>query len=176
MERLGEDGVHLSLDHFYRDLSHLPIAERQRVNFDDPEAIDWDSLRDVITSFERGEIAQVPVYNFAQHAREAESAELKCRPFVVVEGLWLLHQKWLREKFAISVFVECPEEMRLERRVKRDAITRGRTEGSIRKQFSEHVQPMHARFVEPQRALATHHVTSPLLEAELDQLLAACVA
>jgi len=171
---LGDDAVQCSLDHFYRDLSHLPESERAGVNFDDPAAIDWEALRMVIESLERGEVAQVPIYDFARHVRRAETVELVGRPFVVLEGLWLLHPLWLREKFALSVFVDCPEELRLSRRVERDVATRGRTEESVRKQFAEHVQPMHARFVEPQRELAMRCVGSPLSHDEQIELLAAC--
>jgi uridine kinase len=170
----GEEAAHLCLDHFYRDLSHLPKMERARANFDDPAAIDWDSLRTVMEALERGATAQVPVYDFTEHVRKEETTLLECRPFVVLEGLWLLHPEWLREKFDVSVFVDCPEDTRLRRRVERDVLTRGRTEESVMKQFAEHVQPMHARFVEPQRELAMRRVSSPLLEMELDELLAAC--
>jgi uridine kinase len=100
--------------------------------------------------------------------------ELESRPVVVLEGLWLLHPEWLREKFALSVFVDCPEEIRLLRRMERDVIVRGRTEESVRKQFAEQVQPMHARFVEPQRERSMLCVSSPLLEEEQDELMAAC--
>lgn len=123
---------------------------------------------------ERGEVARVPVYDFAEHVRKGETVELASRPFIVLEGLWLLHPEWLRKKFALSVLVDCPEEVRLLRRVERDVLTRGRTEESVKRQFFEHVQPMHARFVEPQRKLAMRCVGSPLLEDEQNELLAAC--
>jgi uridine kinase len=166
----------LCLDHFYRDLGHLPEPERARVNFDDPAAIDWEALRMVLESLERGEQAQIPVYDFTQHVRKQETVGLQSRPLVVLEGLWLLHPEWLRKKFSLSVFVDCPEELRLHRRVARDVATRGRTEESVKSQFSQHVQPMHARFVEPQRELATLRVTSPLAEKDKATLLRACQA
>jgi uridine kinase len=170
----GNDAVHICLDHFYRDLSHLPEAERERVNFDDPAAIDWEALRLVLECLERGEVARMPVYDFGKHTRKSETVELAGRPFIVLEGLWLLHQEWLRKKITLSVFVDCPEEVRLLRRVERDMATRGRTEQSVKKQFSEHVQPMHARFVEPQREFAMHCVSSPLRDGELAELLRVC--
>lgn len=173
-KRLGDDAVHLSLDHFYRDLGHLPVPDRERVNFDDPGAIDWDALRMVLESLERGEVARVPVYDFSEHVRKDETEGLASRPFIVLEGLWLLHPEWLREKIALSVFVDCPEEVRLQRRVERDVAARGRTEESVRRQFFDHVQPMHARFVEPQRGVAMRCVGSPIPEGELAGLLQAC--
>ena len=170
----GKEAAHLCLDHFYRDLDHLPGSERELVNFDDPAAIDWDALLVVMESLERGEVAQIPVYDFTEHVRKEEIVVLESRPFVVIEGLWLLHPEWLREKFAMSVFVDCPEEVRLLRRVERDVIARGRTEESVRRQFAEHVQPMHACFVEPQREWAMRCVSSPLLKEEQIELFAAC--
>lgn len=173
-EGFGDEAAHLCLDSFYLDLGHLPEAERDRVNFDDPAAIDWEALQMVLESLERGEVAQVPVYDFAEHVRKDEAIELASRPIIVLDGLWLLHPEWLREKFTTSVFVDCPEDVRLLRRMERDVITRGRTVESVKKQFEEHVQPMHERFVEPQRALAMLCVDSPLLEHQLVELLARC--
>ena len=173
-EWFGDEAAHLCLDHFYWDLGHLPEPERARANFDDPAAIDWDALRGVLDSLERGEVAQVPIYDFAEHVRKEETVELASRPIVVLDGLWLLHPEWLREKFALSVYVDCPEDVRLLRRMERDEVARGRTEESVRKQFAEHVQPMHARFVEPQRELAAVCVTSPLAADERSALRLAC--
>lgn len=170
----GDQAAHLGLDHFYRDLGHLPGPEREGVNFDDPAAIDWDELRRALESLERGEVARVPVYDFAEHVRKDGAVELASRPLIVLDGLWLLHPMWLREKFALSVFIDCPEEVRLHRRLERDVLARGRTEESVRRQFAEHVQPMHTRFVEPQRELAMMSVSSPILKDEREALLVAC--
>ncbi len=90
----------------------------------------------------------------------------------MIEGLWLLHPEWLREKFSFSVFVDCPENERLQRRIERDVPTRGRTEQSVREQFSHHVKPMHDLFVEPQREWAMRCVDSPQTEMEHAELIA----
>ena len=160
--RLGERAAHLALDDFYRDLSHLPESERDEANFDDPAAIDWDSLKEVLESLERGETASIPVYDFTSHTRKAETRPLEAAPLVVFEGLWLLHPEWLREKFALSVFVDCPTEERLQRRIERDVPERWPNEESVRHQFSTFVQPMHERFVEPQRQWAHRQLSSPM--------------
>lgn len=172
---LGEQAGHLCLDDFYRDLGHLPEDERGRVNFDDPEAIDWEALREVLECLERGEAARIPIYDFTSHLRRPETRPLAWAPVMVLEGLWLLHPEWLREKFAVSVFVECPEEERLLRRIERDVSSRGRSEESVREQFRNHVQPMHEQFVEPQREWATRRENSPMTDAEHTLLVAACL-
>jgi uridine kinase len=171
---LGDEAGLLSLDDFYRDLSHLPDAERELVNFDDPAAIDWDALREVLESLARGKVGQIPIYDFATHTRRSQTRSFAPPRFVVLEGLWLLHPEWLREKFVLSVFVDCPEEERLRRRVERDVMERGRTAESVRQQFAQHVQPMHEQFVEPQRPWATRRVHSPLSQDEQAALVAAC--
>ena len=173
-ECLGDEAGHLSLDNFYADLGHLPEAERDAVNFDDPAAIDWEALRAVLECLERGETARIPAYDFATHTRKLETLDFENTPVVVLEGLWLLHPEWLREKFALSVFIDCPEEERLLRRIERDVIQRGRTEESVRHQFAIHVQPMHAMFVEGQRQFAHLRVNSPMSEIEHAEFIEAC--
>ncbi|MEI6654180.1 MAG: uridine kinase [Verrucomicrobiota bacterium] len=176
LERLGAEAAHLSLDDFYQDLGHLPEAERAEVNFDAPSAIDWDALRYVLECLERGAPARIPRYDFATHTRHAKGRNLAWARFVVLDGLWLLHHGWLRDKLALSVFVDCPADERMRRRVERDMLERGRTRDSVLRQFRQHVQPMHELFVEPQRQWATRCVTSPLEENAQAELLAACLA
>lgn len=167
---LGESSARLSLDDFYRDLSSLPMVERDRVNFDDPATIDWDAARVVMDSLTRGETAQVAAYDFATHTRRHEKRAFAPRPVVIWDGLWLLHDVTLRARFAQSVFVECSEAVRLARRMERDVRERGRTEESVRHQFTDHVQPMHAQFVEPQRGWAGKVFESPVSAAQVAEL------
>lgn len=161
----------VSLDDFYRDLAHLPLPARAGVNFDDPAAIDWHAVRDVVEGLERGEPVRLPQYDFATHTRKAEPRELAAEPIVIWDGLWLLHPDWLRARFAFSVFVDCPAAERLRRRTDRDVGERGRTVESVRRQFEQDVEPMHERFVAPQRSRATRCVTSPVDSATLGALI-----
>lgn len=170
---LGPDALHLSLDSFYRDLSNLTVDERDRVNFDDPAAIDWECFRRVLDALRSAGTAQVPNYDFSTHTRDHEWRPVT-RPWIVIwDGLWLLHEPWLRERFGISVFVDCPPAERLARRIERDVLERGRTPESVRRQFNNQVEPMRERFVEPQRAWANYSVVSPLSERAFAALLAA---
>jgi uridine kinase len=164
---LGTQAACLSLDDFYRDLSHLGIAARDKVNFDDPAAIDWASVRSVADALARGEMAQVPIYDFTTHTRCLETHRFAPREIVIWDGLWLLHENTMRMRFAWSVFVDCHQSIRLSRRVERDVRKRGRTEESVRLQCLNHVQPMHERFVEPQRDFANQVLPSPATGAQV---------
>ncbi len=167
---LGRAAARLSLDDFYRDLSPMPAADRARVNFDDPAAIDWELVSETLAALARGEPAGIPSYDFAAHTRRRQWHRLTPGDFVIWDGLWLLHEDWLRRRFALSVFVDCPPEARLERRIDRDVRERQRTPESVRRQFQEHVEPMHGRHVAPQRRWATCCVSSPTDEQSLHQV------
>lgn len=173
---LAATAVYINLDDFYRDLSALPPEKRSEVNFDDPAAIDWDCVHAVVDAFSSGKVACVPVYDFATHTRTARSRQVEPKEFVFWDGLWLLHQPWSRERFAFSVFVDCPTLERLARRITRDVLERGRTPESVCRQFEQQVEPMREKFVEPQRQWAMRHITSPVGEEGFQELLALIVA
>ena len=167
---LGPRAGRVSLDDFYRDLSALPAAERDAVNFDDPAAIDWDAVRLACDTLQTGRAAELPLYDFATHTRRRETRRFGPVPLVIWDGLWLLHPEWLRGRFVHRIFVACPAEVRYQRRAERDCRERGRSPESVRRQFQEHVEPMHRRFVEPQQAAATRVLASPPAAQELEYL------
>jgi uridine kinase len=168
---LAPRAARLSLDDFYRDLSPLPPVERNRVNFDDPAAIDWEALRAATSKMRINERLDLPVYDFATHTRKKTPRIFLAPSLVIWDGLWLLHHSWLREKFAHTIFVDCGADERFRRRSERDVAERGRSFESVRCQFFEHVQPMHEQFVEPQRSKAQQIVVSPFGTAQFDSLV-----
>lgn len=168
---LAPHAVRVSLDEFYRDLSPLPAAEREGVNFDDPAAIDWDALRQVMDRMRPGEPVLLPAYDFATHTRRPELRAFTPTRLVIWDGLWLLHPEWLRERFVTSIFVECPTEVRLARRAERDLRERGRSRESVHQQFHAHVEPMHQKFVTPQSLRARRTLPSPPSTQAIDELL-----
>ena len=147
---LDPDTTVLALDDFYRDFSQLPVAARERVNFDDPEALDWNLVSKVLKRCRAGLSVRIPRYDFVTHTRRSEGRRIIPRGVVIVEGLWALLKPEVRALFDFRIFLECPARVRLERRVVRDVAERGRDAGSARRQFRERVAPMHNRFVEPQ--------------------------
>jgi uridine kinase len=88
-----------------------------------------------------------------------------------VEGLWLLHRPALRRLFSFRIFVDCPENIRLERRLQRDTVERGRTPESVRKQFRDTVVPMHERFVQPQARWADVRLSEAISPIDLQELI-----
>jgi uridine kinase len=151
---LAPHAARLSLDDFYRDRSHLSLARRERLNFDQPRAIDWRALETVLRRLLKGRAARLPCYDFRNHCRLAKAKILEPKPIILVDGLWLLRRPGIRSSFGFKIFLDCGPRIRFQRRLQRDLRSRGRTETSIRKQFRETVEPMHMRYVTPQARFA----------------------
>jgi len=139
----------ISLDSYYKDQSHLSVAERARVNFDHPSSLDGEMLADHLRALRQGNEAVVPVYDFATHSRSDDITLVHASEFVVVEGILLFALAEVFDLLDYRVFRHCPEEVRFRRRAKRDVRTRGRSPESVQAQLHATVKPMHDEFVEP---------------------------
>jgi uridine kinase len=170
-QRLGPAACHLSLDSFYIDRSHLSAAQCSRVNFDNPAAIDWLLLEEVLRKWLRRARTSVPVYDFTTHSRKTTRAQLVSAQVLVLEGLWLFRRPSIRKLFGLRVFLDCPAPLRLRRRIQRDLNSRGRTRQSVQDQFRKMVQPMHRRYVAPQERWADWVIRKPADAGLLDQLV-----
>jgi uridine kinase len=168
--RLGKQAGRLSLDDFYRDLSHLAPERRARVNFDHPRSIDWALLDQTLDEALAGRLTRVPRYDFTQHTRSGFGEQWRPRPIILMDGLWLLRRRSVRRRCALTIFLECPEDLRLASRVSRDVQARGRTEDSVREQFARCVSPMHARYVAPQARWADQVFSGRLTVRDVDVL------
>lgn len=141
----------LALDSYYRVLTHLPRSERDGVNFDHPDALDWPLLCRHLDMLLAGSAIDRPVYRFEEHDRAAETELLEPARWVFLEGILVLHPEAVRDRLAFSVFVETPLEICFARRLERDIKERGRTQESVRRQWTETVEPMTREFVLPSR-------------------------
>ncbi len=167
----GDDSARLSLDDFYRDLSQLPVPQREKVNFDDPGAIDWALFESVLRECRAGNEISLPRYDFNTHTRLLQGKSWKPGRLVFVDGLWLLRRPAVRALFDLRIFLNCPETLRWERRLARDVAERGRTPESVREQFWGTVAPMHDRFVAPQIIWADVIVREPLHAEQFSRLI-----
>jgi len=167
---LGPTITRLSLDDFYQDHSTLPQPLRERVNLDHPRAIDWRSLESALHSCRAGRRVHVPQFSLATRTRLSQSRVLTPAPLIVVDGLWVLLRREVRELFDFRVYLECPTQLRLERRLARDLGEDGRNADSLRRQFWRVIAPMHERYVAPQVGWADIVMEQPPSEEEVHNL------
>jgi uridine kinase len=147
-------------DSYYIDQSARFREDGGDVNFDHPDALDFTLMGEHLAQLAQGRPVQVPIYDFVTHTRKAASQLLEPKPLVLVDGTLILSQAPVRERLHRSVFLEVGEELRFERRKRRDTVERGRSLDGVVRQFLNHVKPMHDEFVETSKVHATQILAS----------------
>jgi uridine kinase len=144
------DGLYFPIDSYYRDLGNLDFAERLEQNFDDPASIESSLLAEHVAALARGERIERPLYDFASHTRVPGRTEaIRARSFVLVEGLFALYYLELLPLYQLRIYVDTPDEICFERRMKRDTIERGRSPESVKMQYERTVRPSSMSYVRP---------------------------
>ncbi len=141
-------------DFYYRDRSNLPAEERDRINYDHPEALESDLLAEQLRRLRAGEPVNVPIYDFVTHTRRAETRRVEPAPVIIVEGILVFVEAAVREQMDVKIFVDTDADIRVLRRIRRDLEQRGRSFSSVREQYYQTVRPMHLQFVEPSKRWA----------------------
>ncbi len=144
----------LGLDSYYRELGHLPLEERARMNFDEPAALDEALLIEQVRALADGRAIDRPVYDFTRHTRSGEFEHIEPARCVIVEGLLSLHWPELRALYGLKVYIDVDDEVCFRRRLERDIRERGRTPESVHAQYQATVRPMAERYILPTRAWA----------------------
>ena len=144
------NGVHFPIDHYYRDLSEMPEVERRVQNFDDPALIDSKLLAEHVAALACGESIERPVYDFSKYTRvQGQTDMISPSPYIIVEGLFALVFPELLPLYQLRIYIETPDDVCFERRLRRDMEERGRTCESIKRQYELTVRPSSLRFVLP---------------------------
>ena len=139
----------ISLDHYYKDLSHLQPQERAGTNFDCPDAVDSHLIFDHVRRLKQGNAIERPTYDFAEHVRTPIKSLVRAGDFAIIEGLFALYWPHVAGALDTKVYITAGHDVCLERRIFRDVQERGRTEESVRSQYSATVRPMCDLYVEP---------------------------
>lgn len=155
IEAVGTERVAvLSEDAYYREYAHLSEAERARINWDHPDAIETPLLLAHVRDLLAGRTVERPVYDFSAYARSPQTVRVEPRPVVLVEGILIYVDPALRALCDVKVFVDTDADLRFIRRLQRDVSDRGRTVESVVDQYLATVRPMHLAFVEPTKRYA----------------------
>lgn len=141
-------------DSYYRDNSDLPLEERQEINFDHPDSIEFELLVDHIKQLKQGKTIQQPIYSYLTCARAKETIPIHPRHVIIVEGILVFTCPELRNLMDIKVFVDADADDRLSRVVARDIVERGRSVNKVLERYDKTVKPMHLQFIEPTKHYA----------------------
>ncbi|ASB48581.1 uridine kinase [Alkalitalea saponilacus] len=144
----------LPQDSYYRDSGHLPPDERQKINFDHPDAIEFELLTKHIARLKAGKPVEQPVYSYLTCTRQKETIKVNPCEVIIVEGILILSNPALRELMDLKVFVDAEPDDRLMRVIQRDIEERGRTVQKVLTRYEDTVKPMHLQFIEPTKRYA----------------------
>lgn len=150
-ELTGYDIVTIQHDSYYKDNRHLPFYEREKINYDHPDALETNLLIQHLKELIEGREIEAPVYDFTKHTRKKYGEKKKPAQIVIVEGILIFVEKELRELMDVKIFVSTNSDIRFIRRLKRDMAERNRSMDSVINQYLKSVRPMHLSYVEPSR-------------------------
>ncbi len=179
-ERLNtNDVLVLKFDDYYKDLSLLSVEERSKVNFDHPESLDNDLMYHDLDLLLNGNTIEKPLYDFKTHTRKKETETVKPAKVIILEGILSLYDKRIRDLADIKIFVECDDDMRFIRRLKRDMNERGRSLDSVIDQYLSTVKPMYYEFIKPTKRYADiiipndkgHEVAVDIVMAKVKEII-----
>lgn len=147
----GKSVLLIQQDAYYKDQTHLTFEERKKTNYDHPRAFDSDLLMKHLNALRNNEYIDVPVYDYALHTRSDKVLRVEPKEVILVEGILVLENSFLRELMDIKIFVDTEADIRILRRMVRDIKDRGRSVDSVVDQYLSAVRPMHNQFVEPSK-------------------------
>lgn len=182
VKELGSNQVVvISEDSYYKDLSHLPLEERAKVNFDHPDSIDHELLVQHLDALLAGKTIEQPLYDHTLHARKKETRQVGNHTIIVLEGILLFVDPELRSRMDIRIFMDAPLDICLLRRLKRDILERHRTIESVLTQYEKTVRPMYLQFIEPSKRYADlivprggeNRIAIDMIKAKMRELLGA---
>ena len=155
IERLPKgEVVVIPQDSYYKDSSHVPVEERQNINFDHPDAFDWALLTQQIHDLRQGKAIEQPTYSFLISNRLEETVHVEPCEVIVIEGIMALWNPRLRNLMDLKIFVDADPDERLIRVMRRDTEERGRTPQMVIDRYLQVLKPMHQEFIEPTKRFA----------------------
>ena len=141
----------ISQDSYYKNHDMLTFEERCELNYDHPNAIDYDLFVSHLNQLKAGKSIHSPIYSYSEHLRSDQFIEVFPKPVVLVEGILIFAHTPLREQFTTTIFIDAEDNTRLHRRTVRDIQTRGRTVEEVKHRFVDTILPMHNAHIQPHK-------------------------
>lgn len=155
IENLGEEHISfIGHDNYYKNLHHLSLEDRGKVNFDHPDSLDTSLLIDHVQQLKNGQEVHIPTYDFNTHSRTSVTLHIQPRKIILVDGILIFSEPELIRLMDLKIFVDTADDIRLIRRIGRDTRERGRSVESVIDQYMKTVRPMHDLYVEPSKRKA----------------------
>ena len=154
-KKLNERVVVIPQDSYYKDSSDVPMEERLKINYDHPDAIDFDLLCEQLKELKKGRSVEQPVYSYITCSRsKTETVTVNPAEVIIIEGILIFTCKKLRDQMDIKTYVDADDDDRLLRVLSRDILKKGRTLETVMERYQKTVKPMYLQFIEPSKRYA----------------------
>ena len=150
----------ISQDSYYNDNGDLSFEEKNKINFDHPDAVDFELMINHLIDLKNGVNINQPIYSFFDHNRTEKTKTIESKKIMIVEGILILNNKKLRDLIDIKVFIESSVDLRFKRRLNRDISERGRSEEEVIELFNNRLNEMHKLYVEPMKKFCDIIITN----------------
>jgi len=152
INKFGKNNINLiQMDSYYNDLKYLSMEEREKNNFDQPNAFDFNLLLNHLKNLDNKGNVEIPIYDYKTHTRSNKTNKIIEKPILIIEGIFALYNKKIRDLMNLTIYIDIENNIRKERRIKRDTIQRNRTEDSIIYQYENIVEPMYKKYISPMK-------------------------
>ena len=146
--------VIMTQDSYYKDNTGLPMSERQKIDYDHPNAFDMPLLEAQLNQLLHRKPIEMPTYDFTEHTRSDKTVHINPADIIILEGILVLFNEEIRNLMDIKVYVDTDDDIRFIRRLERDMKERGRSLDSVINQYLTTVKPMYHQFIEPTKRYA----------------------
>src|SRR4029079_11435604 len=106
----------IDMDAYYRNFTDISFDQRRRLNWDHPDAFDYDLLTHHLRELADRRPIEKPVYDFVTHLRASETQAVQPSDVIVIDGILLFVDERVRDLCDVKVFVDADADIRLIRR------------------------------------------------------------
>lgn len=139
----------ISQDDYYIPANTKTREENRIYNFDLPTAIDRNSFFKDIQSLFNGQTIYKKEYTFNNPDVIPKTLKIEPAPILIVEGLFIYYYEEINNLLDYKIFLNAPEEIALQRRLKRDRIERGYNHEDVMYKWIHHVTPSYKQYLLP---------------------------
>ncbi len=139
----------LSQDNYYKTAEFHKRDEQGHINYDLPECIDFDELFKDLNTLKQGKVVKRREYRFQHENQHGEWFEVNPAPIILIEGLFIFHERSIFDMFDLKIYMETAEEIQLQRRINRDTLERNIPIDFVHYQWQNHVLPAYRSFLLP---------------------------
>ena len=150
----------LSQDHYYKPIEFQIRNELGEINFDEPESLDLEKFLKDLELLQAGYSLEIEEYVFNNPNKIGSTITVNPAKIILIEGIFIIGQSDIENKLDFKIFIDAEEEIKYNRRLKRDSEERGMDRAEIHYQWHSQVFPSYQKYLLPYKEKADILITN----------------